>query len=76
MSKLGLSPDEEESLKTICEFLFFDQYTYSATFQRFEQCFQPLFVSSTNLEKNNKSNSSIISTETIFKEICGPKKSI
>ena len=74
MSKLGLSSDEEEILKTICEYLFFDQYTYSATFQRFEQCFQPLFISNTNLEKNNKSNSSIISTETIFKEICGPKK--
>ena len=74
MSKLGLSSDEEESLKTRCEYLFFDQYTYSATFQRFEQCFQPLFVSNTNINKNNKSNISIISMETIFKEICGPKK--
>ena len=72
MSKLGLSPDEEENLKTICEYLFFDQYTYSSTFQRFEQCFQPLFVSNTNLEKNNKA--SIVSMEEIFKEICGPKK--
>ena len=70
MSKLGLTPEEEKSLKTILEFLFFDQYTYSATFQRFEQCFQPLFIS--NQGGTKKSNS--ISMDEIFKEICGPKK--
>ena len=47
----------------ISEYLFFDQYTGSATFQRFEQCFQPLF--------NSKQN---ISMDKVFKEICGPKK--
>ena len=74
MAKLGLTPEEEENLQTICEFLFFDQYTDSATYQRFEQCFQPLFGSNLNSEINNKSNSSSISTDSIFKEICGPKR--
>ena len=54
--------DEEIKLKTICEYLFFDQYQDTATFPRFEQCFQPLF--------NNLS----ISMETVFKDICGEKK--
>ena len=72
MAKLGLTPEEEDNLKTICEYLFFDQYTYSATFQRFEQCFQPLFLSLT--ESNTKSNTNKISMDEIFKEICGPKK--
>ena len=70
MSKLGLTPEEEKSLKTILEFLFFDQYTYSATFQRFEQCFQPLFISN----QGGTKKSSSISMDEIFKEICGPKK--
>ena len=71
MSKLRLTSEEEETLKTICEYLFFDQYTNSATFQRFVQCFQPLIAYQ---DKNLKSNSSKISTDVIFKEICGPKK--
>ena len=61
--------DEEEvydeeliKIKTLCEFLFFDQYQDSATFLRFEKCFQPLF------------NNIDISMEKVFKEICGPKK--
>ena len=62
MAKLGLTPEEYENLKTICEYLFFDQYTGSATFQRFEQCFQPLFPTNQN------------SIDIIFKDICGPKK--
>ena len=49
-------------IKTICEFLFFDKYKDTATFQRFEECFQPLF-------KNIN-----ISLKTVFKEICGQKK--
>ena len=49
-------------IKTICEFLFFDKYKDTATFQRFKQCFQPLF------------NNINISLKTVFKEICGPKK--
>ena len=55
--------DDKETLKMIAEYLFFDQFTGSATFQRFEQCFQPLF--------NSKHN---ISMDKVFKEICGPKK--
>ena len=61
--------DEEEvydeeliKIKTLCEFLFFDQYQDSATFLRFEKCFQPLF------------NNIDISMEKVFKDICGPKK--
>ena len=55
--------DEELiKIKTLCEFLFFDQYQDSATFLRFEKCVQPLV------------NNMDISMEKVFKEICGPKK--
>ena len=73
MAQLGLTQEEEENLKIICKFLFFDQYTDSATYQRFEQCFQPLLGSNLNSEIN-KSNWSSISKDAIFKEICGPKR--
>ena len=59
---LTLSPEEEFKIKTICEFLFFDQYTDYATYTRFEQCFQPLL------------NDINISTDKIFKEIAGKQK--
>ena len=49
-------------IKTICDFLFFDQYQDTATFSRFEKCFQPLY------------NNIDISFEKVFKEICGEKK--
>ena len=49
-------------IKTLCDFLFFDQFQETATFLRFEQCFQPLF------------NNVKISIQTVFKDICGPKK--
>ena len=64
MSKnnLGLTQLEEAQLKTLCEYLFFDQFHDYASFPRFEQCFQPLF---------NETN---IALDTVFKEICGPKK--
>ena len=52
----------EIKIKTICEFLFIDRFQDTATFPRFEKCFQPLF--------NNKN----ISMLKIFKDICGPKK--
>ena len=55
--------DDQLKIKTLCDFLFFDQFQDTATFPRFEQCFQPLF--------NNVKN---ISMETVFKDICGPKK--
>ena len=61
-NNLGLSELEDNQLKTICEYLFFDQFKDYATFPRFEQCFQPLF---------NEVN---ISLDSVFKEICGPKK--
>ena len=53
---------ETQPIKTVCEFLFFDQYEEAATFSRFEKCFQPLF------------NNIDISFENVFKEICGEKK--
>ena len=62
MSTLGLSELETTKLKTICEYLFFDQFHEYASFPRFEQCFQPLF------------NDVNISLDSIYKEICGPKK--
>ena len=64
MSKnnLGLSEHEESQLKTICEYLFFDQFHEHATYPRFEQCFQPLL------------NDANIALDSVFKEICGPKK--
>ena len=57
-------PENKEQIiiKTICDFLFLDQYEETASFLRFEQCFQPLF------------NNINISFETIFKDICGEKK--
>ena len=62
MSKLGLSPEEENQLKTITEFLFFDEYKDFVTYNRFEQCFQPLF------------NNVQISIDKVFKSISGEKK--
>ena len=34
---------DEMKIKTLCEFLFFDHFQETASFLRFEQCFQPLF---------------------------------
>ena len=59
----NFNDDDQIKIKTICDFLFFDQFQDTATFPRFEQCFQPLF--------NNIKN---ISMEAVFKDICGPKK--
>ena len=61
-NNLGLSQLEIIKIKTICEYLFFDQFHEHASYIRFEQCFQPLF---------NEAN---IPFDSIFKEICGPKK--
>ena len=38
-----LTEKEIIKLKTLCEFLFYDNYQYWATYSRFEKCFQPLF---------------------------------
>ena len=62
MSKLGLSPEEEIQLKTISEYLFFDEFKDFVTYNRFEQCFQPLF------------NNVKISIDKVFKNMCGEKK--
>ena len=62
MAKLGLSPEEENQLKTISEYLFFDEFKDFVTYNRFEQCFQPLF------------NNVPISIDKVFKSICGEKK--
>ena len=62
MDKLGLTQEEENQLKTICEYLFLDQYNDFVNYNRFEQCFQPLF--------NNIS----ISIFQVFKSIVGEKK--
>ena len=64
MSKnnLGLSEIEDIQLKTICEYLFFDQFHEYVSYPRFEQCFQPLF---------NETN---LALDSVFKEICGQKK--
>ena len=63
MLKEEIKDIEYMQIKTICEFLFFDQYTETASFTRFEKCFQPLF--------NNIDNISFLK---IFKDISGAKK--
>ena len=60
--KLLLSPEEEFKIKTICEFLFFDQFKDYVSYNRFEQCIQPLV------------NDLYLSTDKIFKELAGNKK--
>ena len=64
MSKnnLGLTEIEDSQIKTIAEYIFFDQFQYHVSYPRFEQCFQPLF---------NEANFTL---DSVFKEICGPKK--
>ena len=57
-----IKTEEDEKLRTICEFLFFDHLKSEATFPRFEQCFQPLFLDED------------ISMLTIFSEIAGEKR--
>ena len=54
--------DDEIIVKTLCEYIFFDQFQDNATFETFEKCFQPLF------------NNIKISLEKVFKDICGPKR--
>ena len=62
MQRTETTSQDQIKIKTICEYLFFDQFQDTATFPRFEQCFQPLF------------NNVNISMETVFKDICGEKK--
>ena len=64
MNNLELSQEEEIQIKTICEYLFFDEFMDYVTYNRFEQCFQPLF------------NNVQISIDKVFKNMCGEKKEI
>ena len=57
-----IKTDEDEKLRTICEFLFFDHLKNEATYPRFEQCFQPLFQDSE------------LSMLSVFTEIAGEKR--
>jgi len=61
--KLGLSEEEQIKINTICDYLFFDQFSETATYLRFERCFQPLFSEEDNIELDD-----------LFQEICGYKK--
>ena len=62
MNKLDPNYQDQTNIKTLCEFLFSDQFIENATFNRFELCFQPLF------------NNIDISLDKVFKYICGSKK--
>ena len=62
MKKLDSNDEDQIRIKTLCEFLFSDQFEETATFNRFELCFQPLF------------NNIDISLDKVFKYICGKKK--
>ena len=62
MDNLGLSNEEENNLKTISEYIFFDQFNDYASYNRFEQCFQPLF------------NNIPISLDKVFRNLVGEKK--
>ena len=62
-NKLGLTEEEEKKINTVCEYLFFDQFTEASSYKRFERCFQPLFSEESKLELDD-----------IFQELCGPKK--
>ena len=62
-NKLGLTQEEENKIKLVCEYLFFDQFTEIASYKRFERCFQPLFSDEPDLD-----------LEDLFEELCGTKK--
>ena len=62
MIRINLTEEELLNLKTVCDYLFFDQYKDTATFTQFEKSFAFFFP-----QKN-------VSLENVFKEICGPKK--
>ena len=62
-NNLNLTESEQKKINTLCDYLFFDQFSVMATYLRFERCFQPLFSEDKNFD-----------CEEIFKEICGFKK--
>ena len=59
-----ITPEKEFKIKTLCDFLFFDIYSYFTTYLRFERCIQPLI------------NNLNISTDRLFKELAGKKINI
>ncbi len=61
-SKLDLTEEEINKLKIYADYLFFDQYKDMASYPRFEECFGGLIK-----DKN-------ISLETVYQEMCGPKR--
>ena len=62
MNESSLTEKELRNIKTICEYLFFDQFKDSASYQGFERAFSSL------LPKKE------IQLDIVFKEICGEKK--
>ena len=62
MLKINLTQEELNKLKTVCDYLFFDQYKENSTFSNFEKCFAFLVYGKK------------ISLEKVFKEICGDKR--
>jgi hypothetical protein len=63
-TEINLTQEELETLKIICDFLFFDQLKHMASFPRFESCF------GATLTNENRTDSLV----NIFKDLCGPKK--
>ena len=63
---INLTQEELETLKIICDFLFFDQLKNMTSFPRFESCF------GATLTNENRTESLV----NIFKDLCGPKKNI
>ena len=57
MLKINLTQEELNKLKTVCDYLFFDQYKENSTFSNFEKCFAFLVYGKK------------ISLEKVFKEI-------
>ena len=58
----SIEEKELTNIKTVCEYLFFDQFKDTASFQGFERAFSCLFPK-TDIE-----------FDKVFKEICGDKK--
>jgi hypothetical protein len=63
INKIEISDLEINKIKTFCDYLFVDRVKDFSTFQRFEQCFGPLFSDKTDFTLSEA-----------FKEICGKNK--
>ena len=63
INKIEISDLEINKIKTLCDYLFVDRVKDFSTFQRFEQCFGPLF-----------SDKTYFTLSEAFKEICGKNK--